>query len=126
MHRCPSVVNYVMALVDTVLLAASGISFLFFGTSCLFSQKMRKEFDRYGLAGFRKPVGALQLAGAIGQIAGFWIIWLGGLASLGLAVIMFAGVAVRIVIKDDWLEIVPALSLALLNGYLTGALMLSA
>ncbi len=97
------------------LILFSGISFLFFGISCLFSNFMVAEFKRYGLENFRVLVGLLQLLGAIGLFLGFfsknWAI----LASLGLAILMAFGFIVRLKIKDNFLLAAPSLIYALLN-----------
>lgn len=97
------------------LILFSGISFLFFGISCLYSNFMVAEFKRYGLENFRVLVGLLQLLGAIGLFLGFfsknWAI----LASLGLAILMAFGFIVRLKIKDNFLLAAPSLIYALLN-----------
>ncbi len=80
---------------------------------------MKIEFDRYGLPGRRKLVGALQLLGGLGLIFGLLftpVLIL--VASAGLCTLMLLGVAVRIKIKDPWFAILPALSYAALSGYL--------
>lgn len=101
--------------VTRVILIVSGISFLFFGVSCLFSNFMVLEFKRYDLEKFRILVGVLQLLGSIGLFIGMfsknWAI----LASLGLAVLMFFGFMVRIKIKDAFILALPSLFYAVLN-----------
>ncbi|MGB2760705.1 DoxX family protein [Maribacter stanieri] len=93
----------------------SGVSFLFFGISCLFSNFMVLEFKRYDLEKFRVLVGLLQLLGSLGLFLGFfsknWAI----LASLGLAVLMAIGFMVRVKIKDPFILSFPSLFYAVLN-----------
>jgi len=80
---------------------------------------MKFEFDRYGLPAKRKLVGALQLCGSLGLLLGLIITPVITLiASAGLFILMFLGVAVRLKIHDPLLAILPALTYALLSGYL--------
>ena len=100
------------------LLLFSSISFFFYGFNCFFSGFIIEEFNRYGIPQFRKLTGWLQLMGALGIIVGFWINNLQLLSTLGLSLLMLFGVAVRIKIKDNLKQILPALSYFLLNAYL--------
>jgi|TARA_B110000037_G_scaffold82198_1_gene97861 hypothetical protein len=79
---------------------------------------MEREYRRYGLPGFRKLVGILQLLGSIGLIVGFQIPWVGQWASSGLALLMLGGVGVRIKIKDSVLHTLPAIAYLVLSAYL--------
>lgn len=101
--------------VTKVIIVFSGISFLFFGVSCLFSNFMVLEFKRYDLDKFRVLVGILQLLGSVGLFIGLfsenWAI----LASLGLAILMAFGFMVRIKIKDSFLLSFPSLFYTILN-----------
>jgi hypothetical protein len=103
---------------DATLIWVSAVSFLFFGLGCLVSPSIDREFNRYGLVRFRNLVGALQLAGAAGLLAGFHTPWVGQFASAGLALLMLLGVGVRIKIKDSALQTLPAFAYMLLNAYL--------
>lgn len=95
--------------------------FLFYGASCLFSEKMKLEFDRFQLTNqHRKLTGILQLTGAIGLIIGLLNSGvLAMLASAGLSLLMFLGVGVRIRIKDPIKDTLPAAFFALLNFFIT-------
>jgi hypothetical protein len=104
--------------IDLTLIWFSAISFILFGCGCFVSLSMRREFQRYGLPGFRKLVGGLQLLGSIGLLAGMHTPWLGQLASGGLALLMLGGVGVRIKIKDTALLTLPAFAYMVLNAYL--------
>jgi len=99
----------------------SAFSFIFYGISCLFTQKMKLEFNRFGLQNWqRKLTGILQLLGAIGLITGLLTNEiLSILASGGLSLLMILGVSVRIKIKDPFLEMLPAAFFALLNFIIT-------
>lgn len=105
----------------TIFLALNLVSaslFLFYGLHCLSSEKMVAEFNRYGLAKYRRLTGTLEVAGALGQITGFWVPPVGLLASGGLALLMICGVWARWRIKDPWTAFIPAVSLGFINGSL--------
>lgn len=98
-----------------LLLIGSGLSFLFFGLSCLFTEFMVLEFKRYQLENFRVLVGILQLLGAVGLFVGFYSKNWAVLASLGLAVLMVLGFIVRLKIKDSFILAFPSFFFAVLN-----------
>ncbi len=91
------------------------ICFYGYGFSCLVTEKMRIEFQRYGLARFRILTGALQIAGSTGYLAGFFIPPLNLISSLGLGLLMLLGVGVRIKIRDPWFAAAPAFIFMCLN-----------
>ena len=101
-----------------VLSLVSASLFLFYGFHCLFSKEMIVEFNRYRLGNYRRLTGTLEVAGALGQIVGFWVSPVGLLASGGLALLMICGLWARWRIKDPWFTFIPAISLALINGLL--------
>lgn len=101
-----------------VIIVFSGISFLFFGISCLFSNFMVLEFKRYDLEKFRVLVGVLQLLGSVGLFIGLFYKNWAMLASLALAILMSFGFMVRIKIKDPFLLAFPSLFYTLLNTIL--------
>jgi hypothetical protein len=63
-------------------------------------------------------VWALQLAGALGLVAGLDQPWIGFAASGGLALMMLVAVGVRIKIKDPLPRTTPAIFYLALNTYL--------
>lgn len=99
-------------------LAFSSLSFLGYGLACLFMPAMKGEFKRYGLSRQRYLTGALELAGAIGLLFGFWLPVIGFLAAAGLCLLMFFGLLVRLRIRDKFLQSLPALLYLILNAYL--------
>ena len=101
--------------VTKVIIVFSGLSFLFFGISCLFSNFMVIEFKRYDLEKFRIIVGLLQLLGSVGLFIGLFSKNWAMLASLGLAILMAFGFMVRIKIKDSFLLSFPSLFYTILN-----------
>jgi hypothetical protein len=107
--------------VHTLLICFSAISFLGFGTACFFSQPMKREYVRYGVPHFRSLIGGLQMAGSLGLLAGFSIPLVGQLAAAGLAILMLAGVGLRLHIKDSLIQTLPAVFYLVLNAYLAAA-----
>lgn len=103
---------------NPALIIFSSISFIGFGGACLGSTRMEREFERYGLAAWRPLLGVLQLSGAAGLMIGLAYPWLGQAAAGGLALMMLAGVIVRIKIKDTVLQMLPAVFYLVLNGYI--------
>ncbi len=95
---------------------ASAVTFTAYGALCLFSGGMRAEFERFGLARFRRATGAVELLGGLGLVAGLLVPDVLLVAAAGLTVLMVLGVGVRLRVGDPWPEAVPAAVLALLNG----------
>ncbi len=85
------------------------ISFLGYGFSCLTSEHMVREFERFGLARFRRLTGTLQLLGGAGLLVGLQFPVVGAIASGGLALQMLLGFGVRLKIRDRLLLCLPAL-----------------
>lgn len=107
-----------MNILNTALLISSG-AFLFYGINCLLSQKMKDEFIRFGLDKQRILTGYLQLLGALGLAFGYFFSpLLTFIASVGLAILMFSGFAVRVKIKDSILESLPSLIFAFINLFI--------
>jgi hypothetical protein len=98
-----------------ILAAVSAAAFLFYGLACLLSSKLVAEFDRYGLARFRVLVGLLEVAGALGLIAGWWFQPLQTAAAAGLCALMLCGLWARWRIRDPWYAMLPAFILAVVN-----------
>ena len=98
-----------------ILTAVSAAAFLFYGPACLFSAKLAAEFERYRLARFRVLVGLLEVAGALGLVAGWWFPPLRIAAAAGLFVLMLCGLWARWRIRDPWPAMLPALVLAAVN-----------
>ncbi len=82
---------------------------------------MQMEYVRYGVSRFRPLVGSLQIAGGVGLLAGFTVPFVGQLAAVGLALLMFLGVVLRRRIKDGIAQTVPAIFYLALNAYLAVA-----
>ncbi len=78
---------------------------------------MKKEFERFELERYGLMVIVFQLIGASGLIAGLFYKPLLIISSLGLAILMFLGVLVRIRLKDGLLVSIPAFFFMCLNAY---------
>lgn len=97
----------------------SGLIFIIYGLLCLLTNHMLEEFSRYGLSGYRRLVGYLELLGGFGLFVGLYYSPLLIISSAGLALLMFLGVMTRIRVKDPFIQITPALVLMFVNGYIT-------
>jgi hypothetical protein len=98
-----------------VLVAVSIVAFLFYGLRVLFSGAMAEEFERYGLARFRRFTGVLEVLGALGLAAGFIVPGLVVLAAGGLTLLMAAGVVVRFRSGDSLGDALQALAMMVVN-----------
>ena len=94
-----------------------------YGITCLFSEKMVKEFQRFGLTNLqRKLTGVLQILGSLGLVIGYFFYPLLALfAATGLSLQMLLGFAVRIKNKDGFYDSSPSFVFMVLNAYLAYA-----
>lgn len=99
----------------TVLEAVSVAAFLFYGTGCLVSSRLAAEFARYRLERWRVVVGWLEIAGALGLVAGEFFPPLKIFAAAGLAALMACGLWARWRIRDPWYALLPAAVLGIVN-----------
>lgn len=106
--------NFPVSALD-ILAAVSAAAFFFYGMACLLSPKLVEEFERYRLVRFRVLVGALEVAGAAGLVAGWWFPPLQIAAATGLFALMLCGLWARWRIGDRWHAMLPAFVLALVN-----------
>ena len=97
--------------------------FLFYGINCLFFDKMKTEFARFGLTDSqRKITGYLQILGGLGLAIGWFfssIILI--FSAFGLSILMLLGFITRLRIKDSLYASFPALFFFLINLYLAFA-----
>ncbi len=102
----------------SLLAAFSSATFLVYGLLGLIAPSLEREFTRFGLPHLRVLTASLELLGALGLLVGLrWppALWL---SSGGLALLMLAGVGVRLRVGDSLVQMLPALALLLLNLYL--------
>ncbi|MFT4710109.1 MAG: hypothetical protein ACI9D0_000094 [Bacteroidia bacterium] len=93
-------------------------AFLFYGWICLASDHMVPEFERYGLAKFRRLTGALELLGALGLLVGYVFQPLVAISAGCIFLLMLLAIGTRIRIRDSLLQILPALILGVLNAHI--------
>ena len=107
-----------MELAHQVAKVVSIVLFLYYGVGCLFSRAMVREFDRFGLSRFRRLTGALELLGGVGLLAGYLFPVLVVVSSTGLSLLMLAGLAARLRVRDSLLQMMPALILLIVNVFI--------
>jgi uncharacterized membrane protein YkgB len=105
-------------MVLVMLALVSGLSFLYYGVQILFRTQLGEEFERYGMPGFRRVVGAVELLGATGVLLGLVYSPLGALAAAGLTLLMALGLIVRLRLHDVPRVMVPAATLGVVNAVL--------
>jgi len=106
-----------MILLYQVCKVLSIVLFLYYGLAVLVANSMVTEFERFGLLRFRKFTGVLELLGALGLILGYFVPQLTVVAAGGLAVLMAAGVVIRIRCRDSLVDTLPASVMMLVNLY---------
>jgi hypothetical protein len=107
-----------MISIANIARVVSIVSFGFYGISCFLSDRMRLEFERYKVPQMRQLTGGLQIAGALGIVAGYWFRPILALSAGGLMLMMVYAVITRFKIRDPLYAAIPAFSLALLNAYI--------
>ena len=94
------------------------LAFFGYGWACLVSDHMVAEFERFGLKKFRRLTGALEVLGALGLAAGYFLPAIGVAAAAGLTTLMGLGVATRVRVGDSLGATLPALILCLVNAFI--------
>lgn len=107
-----------MTLVHQALTAFSVIVFLYFGTSCLFADGMKADFERFGMSRLRILTGVLEVMGAVGLVVGQFVPELVIVSASGLALLMMMGLITRIRVRDPLHEMLPAGVLLVVNAFL--------
>jgi hypothetical protein len=102
-------------LLENILIYFSAISFIFYSINSLYSKRLISEFDRWGYGKFRILIASFQLLSGIGFIIGLYFSFLISIVSFLLFVMMLVAIFVRIKVKDDVIEIFPAIFYASLN-----------
>ena len=97
------------------ILLFSAISFIFYGITSFFSKRMLSEYARWGYKNQRILLGSLQLLGGVGLLVGIINSTLLIIASFLLTFMMITAVFVRIKIKDNIIQMSPAIFYTVLN-----------
>ena len=99
----------------TISVLISSISFLGYALAYFTGTQMKIEFKRFGLEKLGLSIIVLEILGACGLLVGLKYSFFLILSSLGLALLMLAGIIVRIRLKDKAVIILPALFYMILN-----------
>lgn len=104
--------------VITIAALISSLSFFAYAFSYFKTPHMKKEFKRFGLEKLGLTTVLLEIIGAIGLLVGLKFYFFLMISSLGLALLMSAGIIVRIRLKDSiWISL-PAVFYMVLNTYI--------
>lgn len=104
--------------VITISVLISSLSFLAYAFSYFTAPKMKKEFKRFGLEKIGLTTVILEIIGALGLLVGLKFNSILIISSLGLGLLMLAGLIVRIKLKDSiWISL-PAFFFMILNAYI--------
>lgn len=104
--------------INKILILISSISFFGYAVSYFISPHMKNEFKRFGLDKIGLLTVILEIVGATGLLVGLRFNLILTLSSLGLALLMLAGLIVRLKLKDNiWISL-PALFYMGLNTYI--------
>ena len=107
-----------MGAVYELLKIVSILAFSFYGLRGLFANAMAAEFERYGLERFRRLTGVLEVLGAAGLAAGYFLPGLVVVASGGLTLLMALGVGVRLRSGDSVGQAMQALAMFAVNLFI--------
>ena len=99
-----------------VVVVFQGLSFVAYGINSFISKRMKSEFQRWNLKKGRKAIASCQLIGGVAMLFGLeWNIML-VLSSSFLGVMMLVAIVVRIKVKDNISDILPAFAYLVLSG----------
>ena len=107
-----------MPLITMMAQGLSMVLFIWYGLTCLFSERMVSEFTRYHLSHLRVLTGALQLAGGLGILVGHFYRPILLLSAGGLAMMMFVALLTRFRIRDPLPLAIPSFCLCILNIFI--------
>ena len=101
--------------VYNIITVFTALSFIAYGINSFISNKMILEFERWGLEKKRKRIGSFQLACGMGMLIGLKLNYILIISSVILIIMMLVAVYVRIKIKDNISEILPAIAYLILG-----------
>ena len=101
--------------VYNIIIIFVAISFITYGINSFVSNKMVLEFKRWGLEKRRKEIGGFQLACGIGLLIGLWSNYTLIVCSIILIIMMLIAIYVRVKIKDNISDIIPAIAYLILG-----------
>ena len=100
---------------NLVIVIFTSISFIVYGINSFTSNRMVNEYQRWGFGKYRKLIGISQILCGAGLLIGLKYLALLQFASLSLIIMMSLAVLVRVKIKDNISEILPAISYLVLS-----------
>tara|TARA_B100001079_G_C16317691_1_gene473180 strand:- start:63 stop:398 length:336 start_codon:yes stop_codon:yes gene_type:complete len=98
-----------------IIMIFTSISFILYGINSFISPKMITEFKRWGLEKKRKEIGVSQLVCGVGILIGLQYNYVLLISSVLLIIMMIVAVYVRVKIKDNISEILPAIAYLILG-----------
>ena len=98
-----------------LIIIFTGISFLVYGVNSFYSNKMISEFERWGLKERRKLIACFQLLCGSMLLLGIKHNPVLIISSIMLIIMMLVAIYVRIKIRDDISEILPAVTFFILG-----------
>ena len=96
----------------------SGVSHLIYGITALFVPFYIDEFIRYGFEDFRVLIGLSQVVFGLGLLLSRSNVKVTIVSALFLALLMTGALIVRIMIKDDSIQSLPAIGYLILNSFI--------
>jgi len=102
----------------TIVTLISSFSFFAYAFSYFKTPHMKKEFKRFGLEKIGLTTVLLEIIGALGLLVGLKFYFFLMISSLCLALLMLAGLIVRIKLKDSIWVSLPAFFYMMLNTYI--------
>ena len=93
----------------TIIIYLTGFSFIAYGINSFVSKRMINEFKRWGLEDKRKIIGICQFIAGIGIILGSEFKTVLISSAIFIIMMMIIAIVVRIRIKDDISDIMPAI-----------------
>ncbi len=100
---------------NLVIVIFTSISFIVYGINSFTSNRMVNEYQRWGFGKYRKLIGISQILCGAGLLIGLKYLALLQFASLSLIIMMSLAILVRVKIKDNISEILPAISYLVLS-----------
>ena len=94
----------------TIIIYFTGFSFITYGINSFVSKRMINEFKRWGLEDKRKIIGICQFIAGIGIILGSEFKTVLISSAIFIIMMMIIAIVVRIRIKDDISDIMPAIA----------------
>ena len=99
-----------------ILVLFTGLSFVAYGINSFISKRMKSEFERWNLKKERKAIASCQLIGGATLLFGLESNIMLLLSSSFLGVMMLVAIGVRIKVKDNISDILPAFAYLVLSA----------